>query len=106
MRYAIIENTKVINIIEAEKMFADEIGAIAVGDIGVGIGDDYINGMFKVRNVEGVIVDVPPINVIDRPEPPSLKENLENLERENKKLKSELEVTQAVVDELLFGGAL
>jgi len=47
-RYAIIENNKVINIIEAETDFAEAYdGEIVLTDESVGIGYDYINNEFS-----------------------------------------------------------
>jgi len=51
--YAIIENGKVVNVIEADKEFAESIGAIKILD-GYGVGDEYSDGKWtKVeRSVE------------------------------------------------------
>jgi hypothetical protein len=47
-RYAIIENNKVINIIEAEADFAEAYdGEIVLTDESVGMGYDYINDEFS-----------------------------------------------------------
>ena len=46
MRYAIITNGTVINVIESEEDFAKSIGAIKIPN-DFGIGDKYVNGTWK-----------------------------------------------------------
>ena len=74
MRYALVENGKVINIIEAAPEYAEKIGAIPIGDIGVAIGNNYSNGKFTITTTDNVIIEVEPIEIVPEPEPLSIDE--------------------------------
>lgn len=68
MKFAIIENNKVVNVIVAEKEFAEQIGAIYCDGIPVGIETDFINNQFVVVDPDGfkTYYDIPDIS---EPEP-------------------------------------
>lgn len=59
MRWAIIQATKVINIIEADQSFIDEhhADAVLIDDTYCGIGFDYINGEFMAPPIQIDISD-------------------------------------------------
>lgn len=61
MKYAMIENGIVFNIIEAEQDFADSIGAIWIGNMPVNIGDAF-DGQKFTRIVDGETIVVYDIN--------------------------------------------
>ena len=46
MRFAIITNEKVTNIIEANTVFAESVGAVLIPDE-YGIGDKYVDGLWE-----------------------------------------------------------
>lgn len=68
MRYAIVKNEKVMNIIEADEVnagiIADSLGATAIQSDTAGIGQAYI---------EGVFADIPHVEVPDSPAVTALK---------------------------------
>lgn len=105
MRFAIVEDGVVVNIIEADEQFGVAIGAIPVCDIGVGIGTEYKDGKFNVQCSREEFILKDPVEIII-PVELTIEERLNLQEQANMELKKQLEVTQAVVDELLFGGAL
>lgn len=56
MKYAIIQASKVVNVVEASAEFAAKIGAVASPD-DIGIGDNYANGVFTKEPDQVVVVD-------------------------------------------------
>jgi hypothetical protein len=59
MRCAILnESNQIENIIIATEDFAKEIGAIAVNELPLAIGDFYMNGVFKRRQEDGSYMQV------------------------------------------------
>jgi hypothetical protein len=51
MKYGIVKDGTVINVIEADKSFADKIGAIEL-PVEIGIGDTYADKKFTKRAIE------------------------------------------------------
>lgn len=97
MNFAVIENGIVTNIVVAERDYALSQGWIYIGSSPVNIGSLYkeeSNTIVIKYNDEEIEVPLP-----------SIPESIE-LPSELEKLRTELEFTQAVVDELLFGGVI
>ena len=47
MNYAVITDSIITNVIVADRAFAERIGAVYYGDLPIGIGDGYADGMFN-----------------------------------------------------------
>jgi phospholipid N-methyltransferase len=67
MRFAVIENNRVANIIEADIEFATQIGAMYMSDLPICIGTEFRDDSFGIRTPvfddSGEIVDVVLVHV-------------------------------------------
>lgn len=57
MKFAVIKNGEIKNIIEAEENFANKIGAVRLKD-GFGIGDSFENGIYSNANNQSISADM------------------------------------------------
>lgn len=98
MRYAIIVNGEVSNIIEADRDFASQIGGIDIGSSNVSISDSF-DGQKFLRVIDGVpevIFEVPIEEEI----------TLEDLQLKIKNLENQLSLTEDALNFLIMNGGV
>lgn len=98
MKYAIMENQVVVNVIETTPEFAEKIGAICIEETNVNIGDVLVWPYFT-RTTESetiVIYEIPKKKEITK----------EGLQSEIDSLKSQLDITEDALNFLIMNGGV